>query len=758
ELDFTLTSLEPIARLSGQQLSGHGRGHAQFAARGGGESRVQAEFNALHINEFSVQRLQVNGTASDLASDRDGATPRLALHIDAAAVTAADNTRLQHVSLHADGPLGALSVNAKLAGSHRERALAATLRAIATLDQPRKTVRVNALQANYGDEVLQLLQPTLITTSARSVHIDNLDLSIADQGRLRGWFKQEPAAASMNLELASIPLHLLKVFAALPIAKGRLSGTVSGSTDRAAPALDARLSVSQLRMDNAPAATGALAAALTAAWDGHALSADLSISGPFEPAITGRFRVPMTLAKPSPAPSKGKGKGKGEDTGSSSTSTSSLPVLNLDSTIDAQLDWRGQVEPVMALLPLPDHVLTGVATIALRVAGTLNAPLPSGELTLRDGRYENLQAGTIIEDLTLNSDFSDQQRVQFSLTGHDAEQGKLRAQGVILPGQPEQLLDITAQLEHMLLVRVDAATILSSADLSIKSSAQALNVNGKVVIEQAEIRLLNPLPPSIVDLGEVHIAGQASAADLANRGEAVVPVRLDIGIEIPGQTFVRGRGLDSEWGGSMRISGSAAQPSVEGHIESIRGVLDLVGRTFDLRRGRIVFAGKGAIDPNLDLRLVREANGITGTVFVEGTGSKPSLRFSSNPALPADEVLPRLLFGRSKQSLSGPEAVQLAAGLAALARGDESVLDVARKALGVDVLRIESGTDGADSAGNLSVGRYATEKIYVGAKQSLDGKATSVVVEIELPKNFVVDTEVGQNADGSVGITWRRDF
>ena len=171
-----------------------------------------------------------------------------------------------------------------------------------------------------------------------------------------------------------------------------------------------------------------------------------------------------------------------------------------------------------------------------------------------------------------------------------------------------------------------------------------------------------------------------------------------------------------------------------------------------------MFSGKDEIDPDLDLRLVREANDITGTILIEGTGSRPTLRFTSNPVLPADEVLPRLLFGRSKQSLSGPEAVQLAAGLATLASGEEGVLDVTRKALGVDVLRFESANEGSDSVGNLSVGRYATENVYVGVKQSLDGRTSSVVVEVELPKNFVVDTEVGQDADGSVGILWRRDF
>lgn len=737
ELDFTVTSLQPIGRLSGQPMSGRGRGHALLVAGKGGQSTVQVEFDAVRLGALAVQRVRVDSKAGDLSSPR----PTLSLQISAEAFSDAGGTRLDVVSLRAQGLLSALDVSANAAGAHGERAINATMHATAALDKPIKMLQVETLQASYDGEAMKLLKPLQISLGEQSIQVEGLDLSLPDEGRLHGWIKQLPDAASVNLQLANVPLRLLKVLALAPIGEGRLSGSVVGDTARTAPSLNAQLSMRDLRLDNVPADTGALAAQLIANWDGSELRADLDISGPFEPAIKGSFQVPMRLvASAAPAVSR------------------PLPEIDFDSPIDARLDWNGEVEPVMALLPIPDHILAGTATIALRVLGTLNAPLPNGELTLQDGRYENLVAGTILADLILTSDFSDQQRVQFALTGSDGEQGRLEAKGVVLPGKPDELLDITAHLERLSLVRIDAATVLSSADLSVKSSAQALDIKGKVVVEQAEIRLLNPLPPSIVDLGEVQIAGQPIVNRDAKDTEPVVPVLLDITVDIPGQTFVRGRGLDSEWGGTLQITGNAAAPAIEGRIESRRGVLELIGRAFDLRRGRIVFTGKDKIDPNLDLRLVRQANGITGTIFIEGTGALPKLRFTSNPALPTEEVLPRLLFGRSKQSLSGPEAIQLAAGLAALARGEEGVIDVARKALGVDVLRIESAQDGSNGAGNLSVGRYATEKIYVGAKQSLDGQSTSVVVEVELPRNFVFDTEVGQNADGSVGITWRKDF
>jgi hypothetical protein len=126
----------------------------------------------------------------------------------------------------------------------------------------------------------------------------------------------------VNLQLANVPLRLLKTLAAVPVSEGCLSGTLVGNTGRSALSLDAHLSVADLRLGNVPADTGALAAQLTAAWDRCELNADLGISGPFEPNIKARLRVPTIL----PASTNEAATGL----------TSSLPLVNADAAVDAQ--------------------------------------------------------------------------------------------------------------------------------------------------------------------------------------------------------------------------------------------------------------------------------------------------------------------------------------------------------------------------------------------------------------------------------------
>nr|MCH9672720.1 translocation/assembly module TamB [Gammaproteobacteria bacterium] len=365
--------------------------------------------------------------------------------------------------------------------------------------------------------------------------------------------------------------------------------------------------------------------------------------------------------------------------------------------------------------------------------------------------------GTILRDLSLATTFPNRKEVSFTLDGSDGVAGTLDVKGSLTDLSNNPTLDLTVKATEALLIRLDAATAQTSMDLTLRGDQSAMALSGNIDVTRAELRLLNPNPPSVVDLdGVVFKDADGVVEESAPPAEPAL-VTLDIAITIPDKAFVRGRGLDSEWGGRLDVSGPANTPTVKGKIEARRGYLDFIGRAFDLTKGLIAFGGTQEVNPSIDVRLEREAHGITGKILVSGTATSPALSFESTPALAEDEVLPRVLFGRSKQSLFAPEGIQLAAGVATLLSGKANVVDQARAALGVDVLRIESGANEGDSS-SLSVGRYLRDGVYVGGKQSLDGTASSIVIEVEVLDNVQLDADLGQNTGSSVGMSWRKDF
>src|SRR5262249_58935285 len=90
-----------------------------------------------------------------------------------------------------------------------------------------------------------------------------------------------------------------------------------------------------------------------------------------------------------------------------------------------------------------------------------------------------------------------------------------------------------------------------------------------------------------------------------------LPVALDVQIAVPGQTFVRGHGLDSEWRGKITITGDAARPNFAGGLQVVRGNLNLLGRNFRIQRGIINFPTGKVSEPRLDVLADYAASDIT---------------------------------------------------------------------------------------------------------------------------------------------------
>jgi translocation and assembly module TamB len=342
--------------------------------------------------------------------------------------------------------------------------------------------------------------------------------------------------------------------------------------------------------------------------------------------------------------------------------------------------------------------------------------------------------------------------VNLALDSSDGAKGTVTVRAALRLGGTEPSIDATVGIDRATLVRRDDVTARLSGDLALAGPISELALTGRLTVEQAEVRLVDATPPEVVDLDGIRVKGAPEPEAGGNGGGTLM---LDLAIKAERDIFVRGRGLDSEWKIDLTVTGDVAAPVIKGAIEKVRGQLDLLGRPFDLVRGRVTFDGGREIDPLIDVSLELEANDIRGGIVIEGRASAPELRFVSAPALPEDEVLPRLLFGESKQSLSGPEAIQLAAGLATLLSGKAGPLDFARGVAGVDVLRFEGETVEDTS---VMVGRNIGEGIFVGVRQALGGQGSAVVVEVEVFKGVVVDTEVGQDGGGNIGITLRRDF
>jgi translocation and assembly module TamB len=224
------------------------------------------------------------------------------------------------------------------------------------------------------------------------------------------------------------------------------------------------------------------------------------------------------------------------------------------------------------------------------------------------------------------------------------------------------------------------------------------------------------------------------------------------------QVFVSGMGLESEWEADLRIQGTSATPRITGQAEVIRGTFSFAGQRFDLTTGQITFTGARPPNPRLNIAAVTEVEDVEITLNVSGSALNPQIRFTSNPALPQDEIMARLLFGGSVTELSALQVVQLGASLNALRGGGGSLnpLGQLRGATGLSRLRI-LGADEATGRGTaISAGFYISNDIYLEIVTDARG-FTATQIEIALSRSLSILSQVS-SLGTNVSVRYRKNY
>jgi translocation and assembly module TamB len=370
-------------------------------------------------------------------------------------------------------------------------------------------------------------------------------------------------------------------------------------------------------------------------------------------------------------------------------------------------------------------------------------------------------------------------RDRFTLTSFaaaDSASGSLKAQGnIVLRGPNGPAAQLSATLANFRVAARDEAVATASGTVAIAGPLTAPKVTAPLTVDRADINLPDSLPPNVVVLKVVDKNGKdggkpplPAPAD----NQPALPAALDITIDMPGNIFVRGHGLESEWRGRLTITGTSAAPAIAGSLEQIRGSVDLLGKTFTLTRGTITFDGSPKLDPVLDIVAEASAADITAQVNISGPASAPKITLSSTPSVPQDEILARVLFNRGVGQISAGEGIQLAAAASTLAGGGPGVLDRLRGGLGLDWFKLGSGpsgpasttlnpraTTGSTTGGTaLSAGKYIAPGVSVGVSQGLSPPTSKVTVEIELRPHLTVQGEAGQSGSTGIGLNYNYDY
>jgi translocation and assembly module TamB len=409
--------------------------------------------------------------------------------------------------------------------------------------------------------------------------------------------------------------------------------------------------------------------------------------------------------------------------------------------------------------------LAGVARVNLAVTGSAAAPAISGTVTLADATIADIDSGFGVTGAGGTIDFDGQRATIRQLAGRMGQGGEVSVTGSVATAQAGLPADLAIRVSNG---RHSDGTINTTFSANLAVNGPLLGngrVSGQIDLGRTEIQL----PDRVGTAGAIEVRhinappgfsppeprlrpGADQTATAATGGGGLA---LDVQLTGNSGVFVRGFGIDSEFGGSLRIAGTTGGPQAVGALQMRWGRIEVLGRRFEFTRGQITFAGD--LMPYVDFAATTRAADATVTLNVLGPADDPEIRFTSSPDMPEEEIISRILFERSVGTLSPLQAAQLVSAVAQLtgAVGSGGILGRIRQATGLDDIDIRQSATGGTTVG---VGRRINENLRLGVEAGTDSASGRIIIDLDLTERLKARGEAAQDGSGSVGLTYEREY
>jgi translocation and assembly module TamB len=341
------------------------------------------------------------------------------------------------------------------------------------------------------------------------------------------------------------------------------------------------------------------------------------------------------------------------------------------------------------------------------------------------------------------------------LEARDRGEGRISGSGAVqLEGTSPSSFDIALDVNQFRVLRNDLGTAQVSGNLAFAGDLTNARLGGNIRVDRADLRIPEVSgsgPPTI----DVRVAGEEQPSADGSASGPALRIALQIDVEAPARVYVRGRGLESEWGGSLQVRGTADAPIVLGQIAARRGYIDLLGQRFTIDRGEIGFDGRQPPLPYVTVVTSTQGYEMKAIFTIKGPADDLEVELSSEPSYPQDEIISRLLFNRPAAQITPVQGLRVAAAVRQLQGGGDGFLGIARDTLGVDTLDV-TGSSTQDAA--LSAGKYINDRVYLEVQQGITPESGKARVEVEITPNLSASTEVNEQAQTGVQLQWKWDY
>ncbi|MGZ8297433.1 MAG: translocation/assembly module TamB domain-containing protein [Allosphingosinicella sp.] len=426
--------------------------------------------------------------------------------------------------------------------------------------------------------------------------------------------------------------------------------------------------------------------------------------------------------------------------------------------------YNGPAEVLWSLSGVADMQLSGPIGVAADFSGRVQSPRLTGIVRANNLTFIHETYGTRISQLALQGRFTSSELQIAQLSGR-AGSGTISGTGTVgfaaAAGYP---IDIRLKLNAAQLARSDNIGATLTGDLAITNgrSAGAL-ISGDLTLPEVRYQIIRQGAAQVIELAGVRRKGEPlpTVSAATQQADAAPSIwKLDLRLRADNKLFISGMGLESEWSADLRVQGTTATPSILGEADLIRGTYSFSGQRFDVTRGHIAFTGARPPNPRIDIVASADIKDVIVNINVSGSAINPQIAFTSNPGLPQDEIMARILFGGSVTEISALQAVQLATSLNSLRGGGGGLnpLGKLRSSTGLDRLRILGADDTTGRGTSVAAGFYISNDVYLEIITDARG-FTATQIEVALSRALSILSQVGTSGgSNNVNVRYRKQY
>jgi autotransporter translocation and assembly factor TamB len=446
--------------------------------------------------------------------------------------------------------------------------------------------------------------------------------------------------------------------------------------------------------------------------------------------------------------------------------TASLPIdiqfnpfrltLSDKRAISGELTCEGALESIFDFINIGSQKMKGLITSHLFLSRSLYAPSLQGEIDIQNGQYENYISGTRLKKIQAKviAD-NDSLRIQ-SCLGEGKSSGSFSIEGQMVLSPSEKFpFRLSSALKDFKIVDHDIISAYATGTGHMVGNFERSQLSGDIKLTQTNIFISEKIPEEIYQLDVRYVNRPIHLEGINLSPKKPYPMDYDINIATKDPLHITGRGLNSDWKGNIRISGSNTQPVAQGKVNLLKGDVIFAGKKFDLTQGEIMFTDRPNSPAFIKITGNLQLSDMQVQVLIQGPIESPTFTLQSIPYMPTSAILSRVLFNKDIAEINAVQALQLANVIVSMSGANgPDLLETIRRSIGVDRLTI-IGKDGSDEI-SLQIGWYLTHGVTVSISQS--ATSSDVTVEVDLKHGFIFQAESQNQEEGKFSLKWNKNY